>query len=105
LGIIRCTASWRIRSGRRWNSFQATSSFWPPGCPEYADTTLLPLIAGEDDLVHIRDDDVIAGVDVRGVRRTMLAHQDRRDLGGEPPHDHVGRVDHVPLLGQLPAFA
>ena len=103
LGIIRWMASCRIRSGRRWKSFQATSSFWPPGWPRVPLVgLLLPLVAGEDDLVDVGDDDVVAGVDVGGVGRAVLAHQDRRDLRGEPADDHVGRVDHVPLLGQFP---
>ena len=74
----------------------------PAGVPAVALVRLLlPLVPGEDDLLHVRDDDEIAGVDVRSVRRPVLAHQDRRDLRGQSPHDHVGRVDHVPLLGQL----
>ena len=58
----------------------------------------LGLAAGDAQLRSIDDDDVVAGVDVRGVLRLMLAAQARGDLHGEPPEHLVLGVDHVPAL-------
>ena len=65
---------------------------------------LLPLVAREDHLVHVGDDDVVAGVDVGRVSWTVLAHQDRGNLGGEAADDLFGGVDHIPLPRQLPGL-
>src|SRR5271166_5709033 len=65
---------------------------------------LLPLVAREDHLVHVGDDDVVASVDVGCVSWTVLAHQDRGNLSGEAADDLFGGVDHIPLPRQLPGL-
>src|SRR5690606_3201739 len=42
---------------------------------------LVALVAGQDDLLRVDDDDVITTVHVRGVRWLVLAAQQGRDLG------------------------
>ena len=59
---------------------------------------LVALAAGQDDLVGVDDDDVVAAVDMGGVRRLVLAAQTQRHNRGETTHDEPGGVDHNPLL-------
>ena len=55
------------------------------------------LVAGQGDLLGVDDDDEVAGVDVRGEGRLVLAAQQGRGLDGEAAEDDVGGVDDVPL--------
>src|SRR6476469_6905770 len=57
---------------------------------------VLGLVAGDADLLDVRDDDEISGVHVRRVDRLVLAAQPRCDLGREPAEHLVGGVDDVP---------
>ena len=63
------------------------------------------LIAGEDHLVSIDDDDVVAAVDVRRVDRLVLALEARGDESGEPTDDETFSVDQDPLLHHLAGFS
>ena len=55
------------------------------------------LVARQRDLVGVDDDDEVAGVHVRGVRRLVLATQEGGGLDGEPSEHHVSGVDDMPL--------
>ena len=66
---------------------------------------LLPLVAGEDDLVDVGHDDVVAGVDVGGVGRPVLPHQDRRDLSGQPADDLSEASITYQCFGSSPVLA
>jgi len=57
--------------------------------------------AGQGNLVRVDDDDEVAGVNVRGEGRLVLAAQQDRGLGGETSEDDVGRVDDVPRASYL----
>ena len=61
----------------------------------------VPLVAGDGDLAGVDDDDEVAGVDMRGVDRLVLAPQQLRGLAGQPAEHDVGRVDHVPGVGHI----
>ena len=65
---------------------------------------LPPLVAGEDHLVHVGDDHIVASVNVWGISGPMLPHQDGSNLGGQPADDLFRRVEHEPLLRQLPGL-
>lgn len=58
---------------------------------------LLVFAAGENDLVGVGDDDVIARVDVRGVAWLMLALKHGGDLGGQTTEHLTLGVDDVPV--------
>jgi hypothetical protein len=58
---------------------------------------LLELVAGQDDLLRVHDDDVGARVGVRGEHRLVLAAEQFGRVRREPAQHHVGRVDHEPL--------
>ena len=58
---------------------------------------LFKLLAGEDDLGAIYDDNVIAGVDVGGERRLVLTSQNARHIAGKAAENHIGGVYDVPL--------
>src|SRR5699024_8278619 len=58
---------------------------------------LLQLGTRERDLVGVHDDHEIAGVDVRGERRLVLAAEQTRGLRGEPTEHDISGVDDVPL--------
>ena len=62
---------------------------------------LLELGAGEGDLVGVDDDDEVAGVDVRGEGRLVLAAQEDGGLAREAAEHDVGRVDDVPRARDL----
>src|SRR6188472_2114237 len=59
---------------------------------------VLRLVAGDADLLDVRDDDEVPGVHVRRINGLVLAAQARRDLGGEPAEDLVGAIDDVPAV-------
>ena len=65
------------------------------------DDLLLGLVGGEHDLVGVDHDHVVAGVEVRGEHRLVLAAQDAGDLGGEAAEHEALGVDDVPLAGDL----
>ena len=64
-------------------------------------------LAGQDDLLGVDDDDVIAGVEERRVGRLGLAGNDPGDLGRKTPEDFALGVDDEPfrldvaLLGEI----
>src|SRR5690606_33254533 len=55
------------------------------------------LVAGDVDLLGVDHDDVVAGVDVRGVDRLVLAAQAVREFGAEAAEGLAGGVDDVPV--------
>src|SRR3546814_14031316 len=55
------------------------------------------LVAGDVDLLGVDHDDVVAGVDVRGVDRLVLAAQAMREFGAEAAEGLAGGVDDVPV--------
>src|SRR5690606_16834696 len=55
------------------------------------------LVAGDVDLLGVDHDDVVAGVDVRGVDRLVLAAQAARELGAQAAPRLAGGVDDVPV--------
>src|SRR5690606_13385768 len=54
-------------------------------------------VAGDVDLLGVDHDDVIAGVDVRGVDGLVLAAEATRDLGAQAAEGLAGGIDHVPV--------
>ena len=67
------------------------------GVPRVAvDDLALGLVGREHDLVGVHDDDVVAGVEMRGEGGLVLAAQDPGDLGGEAAEDHALGIDDVP---------
>jgi hypothetical protein len=65
---------------------------------------LLALAAGEDHLIGVDDDDVVAAVDMGGVGRLVLAAQPHRHDRREPANDEALRIDHNPLLVDVGGF-
>jgi len=49
-------------------------------------------------LLSVDHNDVLAGINVWGVFRAMLAHQNHGDLAGQTPQRAVGRIDDEPFL-------
>ena len=62
---------------------------------------LLRLARGEHHLGGVDHDDVVAGVDVGGERRLVLAPQERGHLGGQPAEDQAVGVDDAPGAGDV----
>jgi hypothetical protein len=62
---------------------------------------LVELVTGDADLLRVDDDDEVAGVDVRGVLRLVLAAQRVRDRGRQAPEGLPLGVDEVPLARDL----
>ena len=56
------------------------------------------LAAGDHDVARVDDDDVLAGVEVRGELGAVLAAQDARDVRREPAEASALRVDEKPAL-------
>ncbi|MBG9885457.1 hypothetical protein ABE10_02415, partial [Bacillus toyonensis] len=65
---------------------------------------LLELLSRERDLLRVHDDDEVAGVDVVGEGRLVLAAQDRCGVRGQPAEDDVGGVDDDPVALDLPGL-
>ena len=65
---------------------------------------VLVFLAGEHDLLGVDDDDVVTGVDVRGVGRLVLAAEAIGDDRCEAADNQPVRVDHNPLLFHLAGF-
>ncbi len=59
------------------------------------------LARGEHDLVHVDDDHVITGVDVRSEGGLVLATQKTRGFGAQTTEDHSLGIEDVPLAGDL----
>src|SRR5215472_15691413 len=55
------------------------------------------LVAGHQHPRGVDDDHVVAGVQVRCVRRLVLAFQDLGDAAGEATQSHARGIDHVPV--------
>jgi len=62
---------------------------------------LLALAAGQDDLLGVHDDDVVAGVGVGREGRLVLPAQNGRHARRQPAEDQVLRVDDVPAAFDL----
>ena len=62
------------------------------------------LVGGEDHLVGVDDDDVVAAVDVRGEVDAVLATQQRGGDRGDATEDQALGVDHEPVAGDLTGF-
>ena len=58
---------------------------------------LLQLLAGQDSLVAVDDDDVVTAVNVGGESGLVLAAQDDSSLGSNAAEGLAGGVDHIPL--------
>ena len=56
------------------------------------------LIAGEDDLVGVDDDDVVAALHVGGVAGLVLAAENFGDFGTETAEHLIGGIDDNPFL-------
>jgi hypothetical protein len=59
---------------------------------------LVALAARQHDLGGIDDDDVVAVVDVRGVRRLVLAAQPHGDNRRQPADHQAGGIDEQPFF-------
>ena len=62
---------------------------------------IIHLLAGHADFLRVHDDHKVTAINVRSVRRTMLAHQDDSDITCQSTEDLVGGVDDIPLLLDL----
>src|SRR5262249_42058014 len=62
---------------------------------------LVELVARDVDLLRVHDDNEVARVDVRRVRRLALAAEGVGDAGRQPPEGLALGVDDVPLAGNL----
>jgi len=58
---------------------------------------VLGLVARDAQLLDVGDDDVVAGIDVRGEYGLVLAAQAARDLGGQSTEHLVGSINQEPL--------
>ena len=56
------------------------------------------LLAGEDNLLGIDDDDIVAAIHMRGVARCGLAAQDVGHAGGQTTHGLVLGINEHPFL-------
>lgn len=62
------------------------------------------LFAGEDDLVRIDDDDVVAVVDVRGVGDFIFAAEDIGGFDGDVAEDAIFGIDEIPFALNFLSF-
>ena len=58
---------------------------------------LLHLLAGQDSLVAVDDDDMVTTVNVRSKGGLVLTAQDDSSLGSNAAEGFAGGVDHIPL--------
>ena len=65
---------------------------------------LFELLAGEDHLVAVDDDDMVAAVDVGGVFGLVLPFENSRHLRSKTSEHHIGGVDDVPLALHFAGF-
>ena len=62
------------------------------------------LFAGEDDLVRIDDDDVVAVIDVRGVGDFIFAAEDIGGFDGDVAEDAIFGIDEIPFALNFLSF-
>ena len=62
---------------------------------------LVELAPGQPDLLGIRDDHEVAGVQVRDVTGTVFAREHHRDARGESPQHLVRRIHDVPVMPDI----
>ena len=60
---------------------------------------LLQLLAGQDSLIAVDDDDIVTAVNVRSETRLVFSAQDFGYLGGKTSQYRVRCVDQNPFLG------
>src|SRR5262245_23804624 len=65
---------------------------------------VIVLLAGEDGLLGIDDDDVVAAIDMRRIEGSVLALEAQCDKGSQAADDETLGVDHDPLLFELARF-
>ena len=58
---------------------------------------LLQLLAGQDSLIAVDDDDIVTAVNIGGESGLVLAAQDDSSLGSNAAEGFAGGVDHIPL--------
>ena len=58
---------------------------------------VIQLLAGQNNLRRVDDDDVIAAVHMRGEGRLVLAAQDRSNLAGQSAKGHAVGVNDIPV--------
>lgn len=76
-----------------------------PGVAGVSRVALLrPLIAGKNDFFAIRHDDKVPRIDMRSVRRLVLAHQNYGNIASQSADDLVGGVDMPPFGFDLSRF-
>ena len=64
---------------------------------------LLQLLAGQDSLIAVDDDDVVTAVNVGGESGLVLAAQDDSSLGSNAAEGLAGGVDHIHLRSAISA--
>ena len=57
-----------------------------------------PLLAGENDLVSVDDDHIVATVHMRSEAGLVLAAQDLRDLAAQATQNLIGSIDNYPFF-------
>ena len=65
---------------------------------------LVQLVAGENGLIGVDDDDKIAAIHMGGEDRLMLASQQGGSLSGYAAQGLVSSVDHIPFAFDLVRF-
>jgi hypothetical protein len=90
---MRSTAFSMTRSGKRPSKIWSRGALLDAARIAGVPVILLVgvLLAGQDRLVGIDDDDIVAIVDVRGEGRLVLAAQAVGDNGGETADDEICR--------------
>ena len=92
-------------SGLRPSSFSYDLGLHAAGVTAVAVHALVGgLVLGEHDLAGVDDDDVVAGVDVRGEDRLVLAAQDAGGFGAHATEHQAIGIDDVPGAGDLACF-
>lgn len=82
------------------------TSFRPPIQPEWVPVELLvQLGAGQDGLITVDDDDVVAAIDVRGENDFVFAAQQNSCLGGNAAQRLASGIQDIPLALDLAGFA
>ena len=59
------------------------------------------LVASQEDLAGVSDDDVVTAIDGRSVIDLVLTHQNDGNLRSEPSKGDASGIDHIPLLTRL----
>jgi len=66
---------------------------------------IAPLVPSQFDLTGVDDNDIIAGVHVRGENGFGLAADNRRRFAGNPAYCLVRRIDHDPFFNDILRFS